>query len=308
MTQPDEAVIEAARLLGGLARRGEPLGPLTTYRVGGPAALFVEASSVDDLWRVADAVAATGLPTLVVGKGSNLLVADAGFPGVAVTLGAAFTEIAVDGARVEAGGAVALPVAARRTVRWGLTGFEWAVGVPGSIGGAVRMNAGGHGSEMAASLINARIVDLTRVRHGRAGGATRARLPTVGRRSPPRRRQRHPGAGAGGPGVRGARDRGDRGLATGEPARGPERRFGLHQPAGRLCGSVDRRRRVQGVAPAIGRGVAQARQLLPGRCRRVGRRRPGAHGGRPRAGAGAFRRRSPPRDPLGGLRQPSTSS
>jgi UDP-N-acetylmuramate dehydrogenase len=162
MTQPDEAVIEAAQLLGGLARRGEPLGPLTTYRVGGPAALFVEASSVDDLWRVADAVAATGLPTLVVGKGSNLLVADAGFPGVAVTLGAAFTEIAVDGARVEAGGAVALPVAARRTVRWGLTGFEWAVGVPGSIGGAVRMNAGGHGSDMAASLIDARIVDLTR--------------------------------------------------------------------------------------------------------------------------------------------------
>jgi UDP-N-acetylmuramate dehydrogenase len=65
---------------------------------------------------------------------------------------------------VEAGGAVALPVAARRTVRAGLTGFEWAVGVPGSIGGAVRMNAGGHGSDMAASLIEARVVDLTRPR------------------------------------------------------------------------------------------------------------------------------------------------
>jgi UDP-N-acetylmuramate dehydrogenase len=61
---------------------------------------------------------------------------------------------------VRAGGAALLPVVARRTVRAGLTGFEWAVGVPGSIGGAVRMNAGGHGSDMAASLVEARLVDL----------------------------------------------------------------------------------------------------------------------------------------------------
>lgn len=161
MTRAGGAVAKAAGLLDGLAQREVPLGPLTTYRVGGPAAVFVEASSIDDLWRVAEAVAATELPTLVVGKGSNLLVADAGFPGVAVVLGPAFAEIAIDGPRVEAGGAAALPVAARRTVRAGLTGFEWAVGVPGSIGGAVRMNAGGHGSDMAASLIEARVVDLT---------------------------------------------------------------------------------------------------------------------------------------------------
>jgi UDP-N-acetylmuramate dehydrogenase len=165
MTRAGGAVAEAARLLDGLARREVPLGPLTTYRVGGPAAVFVEASSVEDLWRVAEAVAATELPTLVVGKGSNLLVADAGFSGVAVVLGPAFAEIAIDGTRVEAGGAAALPVAARRTVRAGLTGFEWAVGVPGSIGGAVRMNAGGHGSDMAASLIEARVVDLTHPRN-----------------------------------------------------------------------------------------------------------------------------------------------
>jgi UDP-N-acetylmuramate dehydrogenase len=161
MTRADAALAEAAELLGGLATRDVPLGPLTTYRVGGAAALFVEASSLDDLYRVAGAVAATALPTLVVGKGSNLLVADAGFPGVALVLGSGFAELAVDGTRVEAGGAVALPVAARRTVRAGLTGFEWAVGVPGSIGGAVRMNAGGHGSDMAASLLEARVVDLT---------------------------------------------------------------------------------------------------------------------------------------------------
>jgi UDP-N-acetylmuramate dehydrogenase len=154
------AVDEAAGMLGDLARRDVPLGPLTTYRVGGPAALFVEAADPGDLGAVAAAVAATGLPTLVVGKGSNLLVADAGFPGIAVVLGESFAAVRVEGTAVHAGGAAALPVVARRTVRAGLTGFEWAVGVPGSIGGAVRMNAGGHGSDMAASLVAARVVDL----------------------------------------------------------------------------------------------------------------------------------------------------
>jgi UDP-N-acetylmuramate dehydrogenase len=150
----------AAGVLDGLARRDVPLGPLTTYRVGGPAALLVEARSTDDLMATADAVAGTGVPTLVVGKGSNLLVADAGFPGVAVVLGDAFAVVEITGSVVRAGGAALLPVVARQTVRAGLTGFEWAVGVPGSIGGAVRMNAGGHGSDMAATLTEARVVDL----------------------------------------------------------------------------------------------------------------------------------------------------
>jgi UDP-N-acetylmuramate dehydrogenase len=161
---PGGALDRAAGLLGGLARRDVPLGPLTTYRVGGAAALFVQARSVDDVVATARAVAATGLPTLVVGKGSNLLVADAGFAGVALALGPelAWVEVAEQGTprRVTAGGAALLPVVARHTVRAGLTGFEWAVGVPGSIGGAVRMNAGGHGSDMAATLVDARVVDL----------------------------------------------------------------------------------------------------------------------------------------------------
>lgn len=168
----DPAALDvAARLLGDRARRDVPLGPLTTYRVGGPAALFVAAASADDLVAVAAAVAATGVPTLVVGKGSNLLVADAGFPGVAVTLGEGFARVAVAGTVVSAGGAASLPVVARQSVRAGLTGFEWAVGVPGSIGGAVRMNAGGHGSDMAATLTHVRLVDLTTGRDERVAAA-----------------------------------------------------------------------------------------------------------------------------------------
>ena len=168
----DASALEvAAGLLGGLAQRDVPLGPLTTYRVGGPAAVLVAADSIDDLVAVAAAVAATGVPTLVVGKGSNLLVADAGFQGVAVTLGEGFAGVTIAGTVVAAGGAASLPVVARQTVRAGLSGFEWAVGVPGSIGGAVRMNAGGHGSDMAATLTHARIVDLATGRDQRVAAA-----------------------------------------------------------------------------------------------------------------------------------------
>ena len=157
---PDHAVERAAERLGARARRDVPLGPLTTYRVGGPAALFVRIEDDDDLAAVAATAGAVGLPTLVVGKGSNLLVADAGFAGLAVQLGEGFAGIAIDGTRVRAGAAAALPVVARRTAAAGLTGFEWAVGVPGTIGGAVRMNAGGHGSDLAASLVGVRVLDL----------------------------------------------------------------------------------------------------------------------------------------------------
>jgi UDP-N-acetylmuramate dehydrogenase len=154
------AVAAAAERLGDLARRDVAIGPRTTYRVGGPAALFAEVHDDDQLARVAGAVAATGIAVLVVGKGSNLLVTDAGFPGLALSLGDDFGATTVDGTTVRSGGAAALPVVARQTVRAGLTGFEWAVGVPGSIGGAVRMNAGGHGSEMAKVLDRVRLVDL----------------------------------------------------------------------------------------------------------------------------------------------------
>jgi UDP-N-acetylmuramate dehydrogenase len=158
--------------LGDRFRHDHPLGPLTTYRVGGPARWFVEVLDPDELAAVCSAVAgqvAAGrdVPVLVVGRGSNLLVAERGLDGLAVQLGGGFERVDVaptddDGTTtVRAGGAVSLPVLARRTVAAGLSGFEWAVGVPGSVGGAVRMNAGGHGSDMAASLRRVRVVDLT---------------------------------------------------------------------------------------------------------------------------------------------------
>ena len=152
----------AAAVLGDRGRRAAPLGPLTTYRVGGPAALLVEAHSVGDLALAARAVAAGEVPVLVVGRGSNLLVADAGFPGLAVVVGEGLDGVEVDAAAatVRAGGAAFLPVVARRTAAAGLTGLEWAVGVPGSVGGAVRMNAGGHGSDTSRTLARVGLLDL----------------------------------------------------------------------------------------------------------------------------------------------------
>jgi UDP-N-acetylmuramate dehydrogenase len=160
---PASVVAALADALGPAAEADAPLGALTTYRVGGPAAVLVRAESADHLVALGRALAGSSsgpVPVVVVGRGSNLLVADAGFPGVAVVLGDGLSGIEVDGTTVTAGGGASLPVVARRTAAAGLTGFEWAVGVPGSVGGAVRMNAGGHGSDMAATLRRVRVVDL----------------------------------------------------------------------------------------------------------------------------------------------------
>jgi UDP-N-acetylmuramate dehydrogenase len=171
---------EVAERVGPGAARDVSLAPRTTYRVGGPAAVLVEVVDDEHLRRVAAVVADTGVEVLVVGKGSNLLVADAGFPGLAVVLGDGFADVAIDGAEVRAGGAAPMPVVARRTAAAGLRGFEWAVGVPGSIGGGVRMNAGGHGSDIGASLVGVRVIDL---RTGEDGWVPAASLDLGYRRS-----------------------------------------------------------------------------------------------------------------------------
>jgi len=156
---------ELARALPGAVTRDAPLAPFTTYHLGGPVAVLVRAETVADLAAVARVVQEHSPSVLVVGRGSNLLVADSGFNGVAVVLGGDFdaVELAAPGGPtgvVRAGGAVALPVLARRAGAAGWSGLEFFVGIPGSVGGAVRMNAGGHGRETAEVLLRARSVDL----------------------------------------------------------------------------------------------------------------------------------------------------
>jgi UDP-N-acetylmuramate dehydrogenase len=130
--------------------------------VGGRASVLVEVDGEDDLAAVHGALAAVDepVPLLVLGNGSNMLVADAGFDGLVVVPGAGMAGVAISGTTVRGGGAAQLPLAARRSAAAGLVGLEWAVGVPGSVGGALKMNAGGHGSDVAAVLVRQRVFDL----------------------------------------------------------------------------------------------------------------------------------------------------
>lgn len=153
-----------ADLSGSLAsstvRFNEPIGALTTYRVGGAAQAVVEVGSLSDLMRIVSGAIETATPILPIGKGSNMLIADRGFDGIALLLDGEFEDVQIDGTSVRLGAAASLPIAARQLTREGLTGFEWAVGVPGTVGGAIAMNAGGHGSDMAATVVAATVLDL----------------------------------------------------------------------------------------------------------------------------------------------------
>jgi UDP-N-acetylmuramate dehydrogenase len=153
-----EQLIEDGRVL-----RGVHLGSLTTYKLGGPARLYAELRSEDDLGVLARALAEEPQPVLVVGRGSNLVISDRGWPGLAIRFGFEFTAIGIGpgpGFPVTAGAATTLPRLARETVNRGRGGLEFYVGIPGSVGGAVRTNAGGHGSETAHWLSSARVFDL----------------------------------------------------------------------------------------------------------------------------------------------------
>ena len=137
---------------GDRLRTGVPMAPLTTFRIGGPAALYLEAESQADLTAVREAVRRADVPFVVVGKGSNLLVSDAGFAGLVLRLGKSFRWVARDGACLSAGAAMPLPALAGVALTHGLRGLEWGVAIPASFGGAVRMNAGAHGGELAEVL------------------------------------------------------------------------------------------------------------------------------------------------------------
>lgn len=165
--------VERMRALLGERLRGSVetnvlLAPYTTYRLGGPAAVVVEVEDEEDLEALHAVLREEGggVPLLPMGRGSNVVVSDLGFPGVVVRLGKVFSTVeawdppGAPGSGVVAGGATSLPQLANWAARRGLAGLEWAVGVPGSVGGGVRMNAGAHGQDTAGVLSGARVLDL----------------------------------------------------------------------------------------------------------------------------------------------------
>ena len=162
----DPAALEAAaaaleRRCPGRVSRDLSLAPLTTFRLGGPAAVFLRAESLDDLAALADVLGTSPVPLLIVGRGSNMLVADGGWPGIVLHLGQRFRRVEVEGTELEAGAATPLPSLAARSAKASLGGIAFAVAIPGSVGGGVRMNAGAHGSELADRLLWADVFHLT---------------------------------------------------------------------------------------------------------------------------------------------------
>jgi UDP-N-acetylmuramate dehydrogenase len=145
-----ESILRAAA--GDRVRTGFPLAPLTSFRLGGPAALYLEAESDADLAAAGEAIVAARVPFVVIGKGSNILVSDAGFPGLVLRLGRGYRWAAREGERLTAGGSIPLPALAGIALRHGLAGLEFGVAIPATLGGAVRMNAGAHGGAMADVL------------------------------------------------------------------------------------------------------------------------------------------------------------
>ncbi|MFI5198258.1 MAG: UDP-N-acetylmuramate dehydrogenase [Thermoanaerobaculia bacterium] len=149
---------EALRGFRAVVHENVPLSGKTTLRVGGPARFFAELHDAASLAALLRAARAERLPILALGKGSNLLVPDAGFPGVVFTLAGDFLAARIEAPEVVAGGGMSLMSLAVVTQRAGLSGLENLSGIPSSLGGAVRINAGSYGSELFDVLVSVDVV------------------------------------------------------------------------------------------------------------------------------------------------------
>lgn len=152
-----------SRLARGRVRFEAPLADLTTFGLGGPAAALVEPDSIEELSGVLDFVRTEGLPLFILGGGSNVLVLDGGYPGVVLRLGPGFGQLSVRGpsgkeVRVEAGAAAPTSALVALTRREGLSGLEFLAGIPGWVGGALAMNAGGYGGQITQAVLGLTLI------------------------------------------------------------------------------------------------------------------------------------------------------
>ncbi|MDO4292781.1 MAG: UDP-N-acetylmuramate dehydrogenase [Eubacteriales bacterium] len=148
------AIIPEERIL-----EEEPMSRHTTFRVGGPAQYLATAESPEELGALFACCRRENVPFFLLGNGSNLLVGDRGFRGVVIRLGKSFSGVKADGQRLTAGAGALLSQAARTALDHGLSGMEPLSGIPGTVGGAVRMNAGAYGREMAELVETAEVMD-----------------------------------------------------------------------------------------------------------------------------------------------------
>ncbi|MTI81405.1 MAG: UDP-N-acetylmuramate dehydrogenase [Firmicutes bacterium] len=124
----------------------EPMARHTSWRIGGPAEYFVEPQNTEELKKCILLAKELQIPLTIVGNGTNLLVKDTGIPGLVIKIGRGFSDININGGVITAGAGALLPAVARAAMDHHLSGFSWSAGIPGTIGGAVIMNAGANGS------------------------------------------------------------------------------------------------------------------------------------------------------------------
>lgn len=137
----------------------EPLARYTTYRIGGPARYMLLPADVEDVQRGLELAQSRGLPWVVLGLGSNVLVKDAGYPGLVIRLGKGLDRFEMKGATAIVGAGMPTPILARRTAEAGFVGVERFVGIPGTVGGGIYMNAGCHGAEFAEVVTEITVMD-----------------------------------------------------------------------------------------------------------------------------------------------------
>lgn len=154
----DELYEKLTELNVGRVTKNEPMANHTTIKVGGPADLFIEPSSADNLIKTVELLRERGVKWTVIGRGSNLLVTDKGIEGAVIKLGQGLAHLEIKGTEVSVGSGYSLVSLATLVSRKGLSGLEFASGIPGSVGGAVYMNAGAHGSDISRVLKKARIL------------------------------------------------------------------------------------------------------------------------------------------------------
>ena len=150
---------ELNRILRGGLHADEPMSKHTTIGVGGNARLLAEPTSINQVTRVVRYTLESGLAYTVVGKGSNLIVRDGGYDGLIIKLGTHLGKIRLNRRTVRAGGGASFARLARRMTQMGRTGLEFGIGIPGTVGGAVRMNAGAFGGEISDVLRRVQFVD-----------------------------------------------------------------------------------------------------------------------------------------------------
>ena len=136
----------------------EPMKSHTTFRVGGPAAFFVAPETKEEIKAIVECCKEQAMPYYIVGNGSNLLVSDKGYEGVIIQIFKAMNQITVDGEMITAQAGALLSAVASRALDAELTGFEFAAGIPGTLGGACVMNAGAYGGEMKDVLENVTVL------------------------------------------------------------------------------------------------------------------------------------------------------